>query len=340
MAEVVEQAGVERTGVERADMEARMVEQPRAADFVLDLLAELRASGYRPEGWVGFLGRSWRQSRATARAHPALVASWRRVAVGLGSAQAAALLVEAACGAVSPARSAAPASVVGLAIALADTYVHLGLNDPKRGQALYAEVGAPTTLTLARRGIAALLWGHLLARRPVGRGYLATALLAALATDMADGALARRHHRTTRLGSYMDGAADFELWSAVALTLSARRLLPRWLLALLLARWLGPLAVAYASYFGWVSRVELGSTAIGKLSGGAQAATLGVALLPETAQRRLGPLRTPLHVVTAGLLVVAPLAHLRKLRDLQLRRLWQVAGSPPQCRQMIQSRRR
>src|SRR5260221_2325215 len=74
------------------------VEEP-AADFVLDLLAELRARHFRPHGWLRFFGRSWQRSQATASAHPRLVASWARVGGGLACAEAAALALEARLGA-------------------------------------------------------------------------------------------------------------------------------------------------------------------------------------------------------------------------------------------------
>ncbi|MGH2514927.1 MAG: CDP-alcohol phosphatidyltransferase family protein, partial [Ktedonobacterales bacterium] len=255
--------------------------------------------------------------------HPALAASWRRTGAGLAVALVGTAALEARMGgggvdatdSHAPTQRTLPLAAFWLAMAHADAYVHLGLNNRTRGAPLFASIGAPTTLTLARRGIAGLLWGHLLARRPASRGYLALALAAALATDIADGAVARAQARTTWLGGYLDGLADFEFWTALALTFGARRLLPRWLLLLLLARWLGPLAVAYAAYFGKVSRVPLNSTALGKISGGAQAATLAVALLPDATQKRIAPLRGPLHAATALLLVAAPLAHLWKLRD-------------------------
>ncbi|HEY7832768.1 MAG TPA: hypothetical protein VIG30_04280, partial [Ktedonobacterales bacterium] len=75
--------------------------------------------------------------------------------------------------------------------------------------------------------------------------------------------------------------------------------------------WSMPLFYALASYFGLVSRVPFGSTLPGKLAGVAQAATLGVALAPARVTQPFGPARRALHLVTAGLLVLAPIIQLR-----------------------------
>jgi phosphatidylglycerophosphate synthase len=284
---------------------------PVIADFTLELLRELRAHRFRPAGWLGFLARAWHQSRATARDHPALVASWARATGALAGAEAVALALEAALGQGAAARRALPGAALCLALQQSDAYVHLGMNAPQRGGQIYEGLGAPNTLTLVRQATAGLLWGHLLAGRPVARPYAALALLAACATDIGDGALARGRGRTTFLGQYLDSGADFSFALALALTLGARRNVPRWLVALVLGRWSMPLFYALASYFGLVSRVPFGSTLPGKLAGVAQAATLGVALAPARVTQPFGPARRALHLVTAGLLVLAPIIQLR-----------------------------
>ncbi|MEO7001160.1 MAG: CDP-alcohol phosphatidyltransferase family protein, partial [Ktedonobacterales bacterium] len=133
------------------------------------------------------------------------------------------------------------------------------------------------------------------------------------ATDIADGAVARATHRQTRLGAYLDAEADLSFWLALALTLAARRRLPRWLVALLVGRFLAPFAVALASYFGWVRRLPIGSTVTGKATGIAQTAVIGVAVLPTPARRKLAPALPWLYALTAGLLLAAPLAQFVKL---------------------------
>jgi phosphatidylglycerophosphate synthase len=283
------------------------------ADFVLDLLAELRERHFRPRGWLRFFGRSWQRSQATATRHPRLVASWARVGGGLACAEVAALAIEARLGARGPARRAIAGTAVCYAAAQLDTYVHLGLHQPRRGEPLYPTLGGATALTLARRGIAGIFVGHLLGGRRLPRGLALALLAAASASDVVDGALARRRQRVSRLGAYLDGVADVELGAALTLTLAAERRLPRWLAALLLARWAGPLAFALASYFGAGSRVALDSTAIGKAAGVAQAVTLGAALMPATQGDMPPRARGALYVATAVLLVAAPLSQLLRV---------------------------
>ena len=285
-------------------------------DFVLDLLRELRADAYRPRAWGRFFARSWRVSRRTARAHPRLVASWRRTAGALALAESAALAAVARAGGEQErdaAVRALPGTALCLAYTLGDAYVHLALNQPaERAAPLHESLGMPTALTLVRGTASGLLLGYLLGGRPAARPLAAAALGVALATDVADGALARATHRTTRLGAYLDGEVDFGFGVALGLTLLARGWLPRWLAALLLARWLAPLGYALASYFGGIARVEIGSTAVGKAAGVAQAVTIGIALLPERVSGRVPGLRRALHLTTAALLIAAPLSHLAR----------------------------
>ncbi len=283
--------------------------EAESPDFVLELLAELRAAGYHPGAWGRFLARSWRQSRETARAHPALVRSWGVTAAALAATEAGALALEAGGeGEWSTALRALPGAALAFAFTHFDVYCHLGMNARRRGDEPYPDLGMATRLTLARGACAGLLWGHLLGGRPAGRWLLLTTLAGACVTDIADGAVARATGGVTRLGQYADSQADVGFGVAYALTLAVRRLLPRWLVALLLARWLAPFAFALASYFGWARRVPIQSTNAGKVAGVAQAATLAAALLPDGVAGRVAPLRRALHVATAALLVAAPLA--------------------------------
>jgi len=291
---------------------------PQTPDFVLALLDELRQSNYHPMGWVRFLSRSWRQARATVETRPRLANSWLGVAAGLTLAEGAALAAEATLGGRAgrqAARRAAPGVALALAYTHFDTYVHLGLSNRAAGDPLHPDIGLPTTLTLVRRAIADyLLWGRLLGGRAATPAVALGGMLAAAATDIADGAIARGSGRMSRLGAYMDAEADLSFWLALALTLAVRRRMPRWLVALLIVRFVGPFAFALASYFGWVRRLPIGSTTTGKAAGVAQAVAFGAARLPTPARKRIAPALPAAYVVVGALLVAAPLAQLLKLR--------------------------
>jgi len=298
-------------------MSGETPETTQAPDFVLALLAELQRSDYHPAAWLRFLARSWRQAQATTAQHPRLANSWLGVAAGLTLAEGAALAAEATLGGRAgrmAARRAAPGAALAFAYTCFDAYAHLGLNNTATSEPLQPDIGLPTTLTLVRRAIADYLWGQLLGRRAATPAVALGAMLAAAATDIADGATARATGRTSRLGAYMDAVADLSFWLALALTLAAQRRMPRWLVALLIARFIAPFAFALATYFGWVRRLPIGSTTMGKAAGVAQAVAFGAALLPTPTRKRIAPALSVGYAVVGALLIAAPLAQLRNLR--------------------------
>ena len=285
-----------------------------APDFVLALLTELRVSGYRPGGWARFFGRSWARSRATARRHPRLVASWRHVTLGLALAEAGALALEARLGRAEDARRAAPGAALYLAYAQFDAYAHLGMNNSALGTPLNESLGLANSLTLARQALVGLLLGHLLGGRPASRPVALAALLGACATDVTDGVLARHSGRQTRLGAYLDAEADLACGLGLALTASVRGWMPRWLAALLLIRWLVPFVFASGAYFAAVRRPRLEATRAGKAARVAQALALGATLLPVAGLPGLARMRRVAFAAAAVPLIAAPLAQLRTLR--------------------------
>lgn len=290
--------------------------EEREPDPVLALMAELRAQRYTPDAWAGMVATSWRMARETARGHPRLVLSWQRTATGLAVGTGVALVAEALFGGAA-ARSATVRAVSGAALCLGysvgDTYVHLGMNHDSVGSPLHDTLGAPTILTLARCSVAGLLWGRLAGGAPASRRSLALALAMAGLTDIADGQLARRTHHATQLGAYLDSMADFSVALVVTLTLAARRALPGWLTATLLARWLAPMACALLSYLWLGRRATIDSTAMGKVAGVAQLAIFSLALLPERAWKRTPSARGWLHALMTPLLAAAPLAQFARV---------------------------
>jgi CDP-diacylglycerol--glycerol-3-phosphate 3-phosphatidyltransferase len=275
--------------------------------FVRDLLDDLRGDGFAPAAWGRFLFRAWEQSRATAKAHPALTRSWARSAASLLAVQAGVLAVEGLIGDSVSARRTAPGALLWMTWAGFDCWAHLGLAQAARGRPLQRAFGAANTLTLARRAIAGLLIGRLLIGRPATPRYTLLAAVAAVITDTVDGPIARRRSEVSRLGSYLDGMADLEIWTALTLTLAAQRLWPGWLTGLVLLRWLAPFAAAAGSYFT-CSGVAFGSSRVGRITGVAQVVSVSLALMPKGIRQPIAGFRSVVYAVTAALMIATPLA--------------------------------
>jgi phosphatidylglycerophosphate synthase len=259
------------------------------------------------------LVRGGRRARAVALAHPRLVASWAEITAGLLLGEAATLALEARLGHAREAQRAAPGAAAFLALTQLDTLLRLGMHRPAPEEPVFEDLGLYTTLTLARLAQSGVLWGHLLGGTPAPPRLTLALLIGASASDIADGRLARRLERVSPLGGYLDAVADGSFGLALTLTLGLRRLLPRWLLALLLARWGLPALYVVAGALGWRRPVPMHSTIVGKAAAVAQAVALGAALLPDDHAGRTRRVRGAIHTATAALLVAAPLAQLWKV---------------------------
>jgi len=94
-------------------------------------------------------------------------------------------------------------------------------------------INVPNGLTLLRLLLVPFVIGGILRGRPV----LALALFAAAsATDVLDGAAARRFGQETPAGAYLDPIADKGLLSGVFLALAVSRAVPWWLVAAIFGR--------------------------------------------------------------------------------------------------------
>lgn len=187
---------------------------PRSLDsrtFVDQVLRELADGRWRPRAWARFLVHSLDRSWAQALARPAAA----------GEVTAAGLLAAAA----------RPGAWIPAAWFLAVT--HLGL------------LGERTSLGWANR--MSLIRG-ILPGLAVPSAWIA---LAALATDFADGRLARREGPTA-FGAYADPLADMAFWTWFALS---RERNP-WLRWLPFALWWLPAGAITATYFGRSESVD------------------------------------------------------------------------------------
>lgn len=289
------------------------------------------------------------QARATARSHPTLTASWRWLVAGLMALAGLALAVTARRHGARALARTAPFLALATAAQAGDIYVHLGLHrgyreremtrdatrcrekDEARAsryranssrhfafQNLFTELGPANGLTAARGLAASWLWARLVAGMPLDDGELALALAAILATDGADGAVARRTGLASALGGYLDAEADLFAWMALTVTQLRRKQIPAWFALIVAMRWLAPTAAGLAHSFAGADPVPLDGMMLGKIAGGAQATAALVALAASVrAEQTEAPLWRHAHTgilsIASALLGVATVAHVKRL---------------------------
>jgi phosphatidylglycerophosphate synthase len=186
-----------------------------------DLLDRLRADGFTPGAWRRFFAAAFRRARVVRSRRPELVAQSR--AWGLAGGLAALPF--------------GPRTVLSWVAWWAMVDWHLGMVETADGRG--RRLVAADALTLAR------LWAV-----PVVRRHPAPWLVAAgMATDFADGALARRAG-PTRLGRDFDSTADTLFLAAALRGAAERHRLDSRLLELERARLVVATCVTFASYFG------------------------------------------------------------------------------------------
>ncbi len=285
-----------------------MAQAPGESTFVVDLLTTLRAEKYSPRAWWSFLARSWQMSCTTAREHPRLARSWRRVTLLNSGLALAALFLNFALEGSTAAWRLLPGFLFCAVWQQSDLYWHLGLNRRSSDGEMLPTIGIATMLTSWRGLCASYLFGRLLG----GVSTPSTLALSVIgvATDILDGQFARYTCTQSKLGGITDGEADFCLYLALALILVQNGLLPLWLGLLMLLRFLLPLLAALASYFILARRVRFGSTIVGKWAGLAQCLYFLLLLAPSALASLTRPLQLPLLIATIALLALAPLAQI------------------------------
>ena len=149
-------------------------------------------------------------------------------------------------------------------------------------------------------------------------GWAIGVFIAAAATDAIDGALARLLRQRTRLGAYLDPAADKLLMTASFITLSVLQFLPLWLTFLVILRdviiVLGLILVRLAS-----RPLEMRPSIPSKLTTFFQLATIAAALLSPWG---FPPVLINLFIaVTAGATIISGLQYIGKGF-----RIWKAAG--------------
>jgi CDP-diacylglycerol--glycerol-3-phosphate 3-phosphatidyltransferase len=102
--------------------------------------------------------------------------------------------------------------------------------------------------------------------------------LAASATDFLDGYIARRRQQVTRLGQLLDPAADKILTSAAFISLVELRLVPAWMVVIVVAR---EFAVSALRSVAALQNLAISASASAKLKTALQIAAISLAIVSE-----------------------------------------------------------
>ncbi|TMB93806.1 MAG: CDP-alcohol phosphatidyltransferase family protein [Chloroflexi bacterium] len=123
--------------------------------------------------------------------------------------------------------------------------------------------GIANQVSLLRAYLAAPAFAYSMA--PGHLGLLAVVLAIAGLTDLVDGTIARRFDRPSNLGGGLDPVVDGVLLGAVAVGLVLSEIIPLWLAAVIVARYLLP-ALAGFALISMHRRPELRHTVSGQIS--------------------------------------------------------------------------
>ena len=213
----------------------RNLQSPRTAGEVWaeDLLDELRRARFTPPAWRRFVAASL--ARASHNRKERVQAHRQVVALGVIGVAAGAVIAVSGW----PLPAAIGAAWWLLVLLMVDW--HLGMLERVDGTPL-PRLGIANALSLGRAAAIPLL--PLLTPTALG-----LTLGAAAVTDVADGFLARARRETSRLGAWLDGAVDGILLGIAAVAAANRGLVPTWVAALVVFRYLVPWPALAASYF-------------------------------------------------------------------------------------------
>jgi phosphatidylglycerophosphate synthase len=314
--------------------------------FVVDILTDLRNEKFSRLAWMHFLGSSWKKSRATARANPALKRSWAHTTIFIGAFALAILIFNFIFEGPGTTLRLIPGLLFFVGWQQSDLYWHLGMNRQSKTGTLLPVIGAATTLTWLRGLGASYLLGRYVGGISTPSWLLLPVFLSGIITDILDGQIARRTQTHTKLGQIADGEADFCLYLAIALILIQNSILPLWFGLFILLRFVIPLFAALISYFLFAQPVRFGSTIWGKAAGLASCFFFLILLAPDQFIFLTRFVYRPVLIVTLLLLAIAPLAQItRNIIDSKFRwfshlRRWFFSATMQHKRQRSRERMR
>ena len=199
-----------------------------------EVLAELRAGRYSPRAWVRFI----RQSLVFARERRVDRSREHRTTLALGWVGLAAWLGVGLAG--RPWLAAAGAGWWIATTLMVDW--HLGMLEDDAGRRLDG-LGPANVLTFLRAGTPPAVFALF------GTSAGVAVLVAAAASDLLDGWLARRRGEATRLGRWLDGSVDGLVIGAAAFGAWRAGMAPGWLAVLIVLRLAAPWLVVTVATF-------------------------------------------------------------------------------------------
>ncbi|GLV56658.1 hypothetical protein KDH_34970 [Dictyobacter sp. S3.2.2.5] len=278
--------------------------------FVVELLTTLRDSRFSPRAWGRFFLHSWLMACQTARGHPSLRRSWLRITCLIGVLSLLILLANTLLLGIADTAYLLPVFAICIVWQQCDLFWHLGLNRSASDGQLLPHVGIANTLTWVRGLGTCYLLARLVGGLTMFPALTLVIFLSGIATDMLDGYLARYLRTQSRLGQIADGETDFCLYLTLTLIFLRDGMLPLWIGAIMLLRFLLPLLAALVSYLALAHPVRFGSTWWGKAAGLTQCLYFLYLLLPASLAIHIHFLAAPLLCIVIFLLIAAPAAQL------------------------------
>jgi phosphatidylglycerophosphate synthase len=288
--------------------------------FKRELIAELKAAGYRPRAWVIYVRRHFEAAIRLIAERPGPVRSVVAHGIALFILFFVAALGLGLTHGLDLGRRFFLAGALWVGVLCGWVLFHLGLLTDLAGRPLF-RLGWPNALTLLRGATVPAL----LVLAGAGADLLAVLVLAiGAATDVLDGFVARRIGPLSRLGVIFDAIVDITWYTAAFFAFTRAGLLPPWILALVMIRY-GLLLTGAAVLYLRHTRLAIRPTRFGKATG----ALISIGLFLLLANRILfdgAVISDPVHAVAGGLLesalailAAATVAHVFLLGALALR---------------------
>lgn len=273
--------------------------------FIEEYLQDVRAAKYTPAAWARYVSRTWLRGRADVSANPGAARSVLVLGLVFFALTFAGCVLLGMSHAVDTARRVLVATGLWLIPLTAGLVLHVGLLRNREGYSLSA-INPATVLTIARLAVVPALCFTLVEGHAQAAFWI---FIAAMASDVLDGWLARSMRQETGLGKILDPITDIVFGLALFLAMRAAGLVTAVAAALAVLRYGGFLA---GGLFLYVTHgpVRINSTLPGKIGGLLMGVIIGFLLLgPAYGAGRFGSVLTPLARDAVVVMLAAGVLH-------------------------------